>query len=284
MSSLRFAVIGNPVSQSKSPAMHAAAYRALGMSCTYEAIRTRDEELRGVVERVRTGDLAGVNVTVPHKARVLELVDDVEPSALAVRAANTLVREGRRVVAHNTDVPAIEEELLAQGARAKGSHALVLGTGATARSAIHALARLGASRITVRGRAVRSGDTAVLRAELARAAFGGSTELHLEPFEASPQADREMMVVVQATSLGMPGGDDGRFAAMAVDWPSLPPSATLLDVVYSDAPTAFVVAARARELSVADGRGMLARQGARAFELWTGRPAPVEVMRGALAD
>src|SRR5215472_14330173 len=108
----RFAVLGDPIAHSKSPKMHAAAYRALGLAHVYEAIRATASDLPALVRALRDGAFDGFNVTVPHKQRILELVDRVDASASHVGAANTLVRApGGEIVAHNTDVPALAHEL-----------------------------------------------------------------------------------------------------------------------------------------------------------------------------
>ncbi len=289
----RFAVIGDPVAHSASPRMHGAAYAALGLDCAYEAVRTTEDELPEVLRRLRAGELAGLNVTVPHKRRVLLYVDVVDGSAGGVGAANTLVRmPDGRIVAHNTDVPAMALELreLTPTSRSSGwkdAHALVLGTGATARAAVVVLGRdLGVAEITVRGRA--------LGGSAARDALGGElglllgpaapdVRLRLQPWGPSAATEREVDAVIQATSLGMPGGDPGEPAASTVAWDALPRGAIALDVVYAHGATPFVAAASAHGLGVTDGRGMLARQGALAFELWLARSAPLDVMRASLA-
>lgn len=255
----RFAVIGDPVAHSKSPAMHAAAYRALGLPHTYEAVRVEAGDLPGIVQALREGVYDGLNVTVPHKQRVLSLVDEVNPSAAGAGAANTLVvAEGGRIVAHNTDAPALAAELLALAGRRdlRGVHALVLGSGGAARAARTALVHLGA---TVEVRARANGNLAP-----------------------SAEAETTTLVVVQATSAGMTGADRGEPVADAVAWDALPADAVALDVVYAPPETPFLRAAAARGLRRTNGLGMLARQGALAFELWLGVPAPVAVMRAAL--
>jgi shikimate dehydrogenase len=239
--------------------MHAAAFAALGVPHTYEALRVGEAELADVVQALRAGRFDGLNVTVPHKRRVLDLADDVEGSALVAGAANTLVRTpAGRVVAHNTDAPALAAELeaLAAGRDLRGARALVLGSGGAARAARVALESLGAA-VAVRSRA--SGD--------------------LVP---SPDEEARTAVVVQATSAGMQGADAGDGVAASVAWGALPPDAVALDVVYAPAETPFLRAARARGLRAANGLGMLARQGALALELWLGVPAPVAAMRAAL--
>lgn len=264
---MRFAVIGDPVAHSRSPAMHAAAYRALGLPHTYEAVRVSAEELPRIVQALRDGAFDGLNVTVPHKQRVLALVDEIAPDAAAIGAANTLVRAGGRVVAHNTDTPALAAELLVllEQSGPPDVRALVLGSGGAARAAVAALERhLGVTDVVVRARSARPGLPAP------------------QPWLPSPESEAKTRIVVQATSAGMHGADPGETVASAVAWDALPPDAVALDVVYAPPETPFLRAARARGLRCANGLGMLARQGALAFELWLGAAAPLGVMRAEL--
>ena len=261
----RFALLGDPVAHSKSARMHAAAYRALGLDCTYEAIRATPADLAALVRALREGSYDGFNVTIPHKRRILEHVDAVDPSAESVGAANTLVRaKDGTVVAHNTDVPALAAELARLAPERtkdewRGSKAIVLGAGGAAASAISALEdELGVRAVVVRGR---------------RGA---------EPLTPS-ELDEGVLTIVQATSAGMDGADPGEVVANAVEWSALPAGAIALDVVYAPRETPFLRAAAAHGVRSANGLGMLARQGALAFELWLGVPAPYDAMLGALA-
>ena len=286
---LRFGVVGWPVAHSRSPAMHEAAYRALGMPHTYEKLETSEAALAGRVASLRSGLYAGLNVTIPHKTRVLSLVDEIDASAVATGAANTLVRTAAGGVrAYNTDAPALEAELAglaglaalagapgAPGALFAGRRAIVLGTGGAARAAIFALGRLGVARVHVRGRSRRE--------ELAAILPPGAVVL--EELAAPPAEASDLVAIVQATSAGM--GQEGaneRSVSEAVAWSSVPPTAVAYDVVYaSSAPeTAFVARARAAGLAASGGLGMLVRQGALAFELWLGVEAPLSTMRAAL--
>lgn len=288
-----FGVVGDPIAHSKSPAMHAAAYAALGLPHVYERIRASADELAGLVQLLREGRYDGLNITVPHKRSVLAHVDAVDPSATLVGAANTLVRRfDGRVVAHNTDVPALAEELCRltpEVWRRDGwhaTHALVLGTGATARSAVIALARdLSAAQITIRGRSFedeckRDVFHAEMRERLSVA--GATSAIYLEPWLASATTEPRVTAIVQATSAGMDGADPGEAAVQAVEWSALPASAVALDVVYAPPVTPFLRAAERHRLRSGNGLGMLARQGAIAFELWLRVPAPFEAMLAAL--
>ena len=282
----RFARLGDPVAHSKSPAMHAAAYRALHLPHTYEAIRATPEALEKHVQSLRDGVFDGFNVTVPHKRRILEHVDAVDPSASGVGAANTLVRrDDGKIVAHNTDVPALAGEVKRLAIERKSSdwqkaRALVLGSGGAARSAVVALAEhVGVAEIIVR---VRRPETFEAEMRTLLAARKSRTSLVVEPWTASPDRERTIDAIVQCTSAGMDGAEPGRATADVIAWSDLPPRAVALEIIYAPPQTPFLLAAAAHGVRTANGFGMLAWQGALAFELWLGVPAPFNAMLAAL--
>jgi len=256
--------------------MHAAAYRALGLPHAYERIETSENELPDRIAALREGRYAGFNVTIPHKVRVLGLVDEIDDAAKKIGAANTLVRTAdAKIRAYNTDAPALTEELAALAGgreRLRGKSALILGTGGAARAAQIALEELGASRIIVRGR---------------------SQDLGAVPLEAPANEPADLGAIVQCTSCGMDGAAPGTIVANAVAWDTVPSDAIALDVVYAPHPvgyhearpvTPFLERAASRGLAHAHGLGMLARQGALAFQLWLGIEAPLEAMREELTS
>ncbi len=188
---------------------------------------------------------------------------------LASRAPrNTLVLAGDgRVVAYNTDAPALAAELsalVASGHRVADLRALVLGSGGAARAARTALTDLlGLRDVVARARSPREGA---------------------QPWLPSPESEATTRLVVQATSAGMTGADPGEAVAGVVAWDALPADAAALDVVYAPPDTPFLQLARARGLRCANGLGMLARQGALALQLWLGEEPPLDAMRAALED
>lgn len=261
MKSLRFALLGNPVAHSKSPQMHAAAFREMGLPHTYEAIRVTADEVPAFVQALREGTFAGLSVTVPHKLLAAKLAD--EAHVFGTGAANTLVRTGGgRIVAHNTDVTALRAELETFGPRE--GRALVLGSGGAARAAVAALGLLGVKDVAVRART--------------------PGPLVTQPWKPSRESESRTRLVVQATTAGMKGGPPGDVSADVVAWDALPSDAGVLDVVYALRETPFLSAAARRGLSRRNGLGMLARQGAAALELWLGRPAPLAAMLAALEE
>ncbi len=291
MSALRFAVLGDPIAHSKSPRMHAAGFAALGMPHQYEARRVEAKDLPAAMEQLRRGLFDGYNVTIPHKQAVLALVDEVDEGAAMVGAANTITRNAKgRLKAYNTDVTAVAEELrnLAPEASFAGGVAIILGAGGAARSAVVALARdLSARHIELRARAFATDADAGerLSADLHErlGKLGLTANVTCRPLAPS-EVDTRATCIIQATSAGMQGADAGNEIATAVGWNDVPVSAVAFDVVYNPPRTPFLTAAEDAGIRATNGLGMLARQGALAFELWLGRSAPYNAMLSALID
>ncbi len=277
MSLRRFVLVGHPVAHSVSPAMHAAAYRELGVDARYETLDVPDEAaLRRVVEALRSGDLAGANVTVPWKRVACALADDVDESALATRAANVLATVGGRVVAFNTDVAALADELCA--AEFEGE-ALVLGAGGAGLAAVAACSAAGALRIAVATRSLAPG--AASEASRALTSLGAVIARWPEPGDVVDVDTANLRLVVQATSAGMLGGAPGEDVARVVPWARLDRATLGMDLVYNPPLTPFLQAAVARGLRTVGGVGMLVGQAARAIEIWLGASPSVLTLRGA---
>jgi shikimate dehydrogenase len=289
---LRFALIGNPVAQSKSPMMHHAAFEAMGLPHTYEALRVQASELETHMKALRKGTWNGFNVTIPHKQAVLRLVDEVDAIAAMIGAANTITRseDGKILRAYNTDVPALGEELidLAGSAPANGC-AIVLGSGGAARCAVAAaVLYMGVREVHVRARSFE-GDAEHGRRfarELSEAMNTVGKQLHIvaEPLARTAEqgVEARCTCIIQATSAGMVGAEAGDAIAEAIDWQALTPSCVALDVVYNPPSTPFLRAAESAGIRSKSGIGMLARQGALALEQWLGRPPPFNAMLAAL--
>lgn len=266
-------VIGRPVHHSLSPVIHNAAFTALGLDWRYDAYDVGEDEVADFVARAAADGFGGLNVTMPDKAAAATSVDQLSPDALALGAVNTIVFERSegaptRTVGHNTDGPGFLDALAAEAPAldVEGCRAAVLGAGGAARAVVLALARAGAREIVVINR-TRS------RA-LAAIALGGDAARLGEPGDVAA-AD----LVVNATPLGM-----GADARLPIDAELLDPHQVVHDLVYWPAETPLVRAARARGAHAVNGLGMLVHQAARSFGLWTGRTAPVEVMRAAVED
>jgi shikimate dehydrogenase len=292
-----FVLIGHPVGHSLSPAIHHAAYAELGLAGhRYIAIDCPDEaSVREQVERLRRGEIAGANVTVPWKRLALSLADRVDPSARETGAVNVLSAQegphdergdgrssGRSILARNTDVPALALEL-SSGAPSPRA-AVIIGNGGAALAAVSACKRLGVPSIGVTARRFRGAEPSSWEGAEAFRTLG-ATPLAWPggPAEEGPlrRAFSACDLVVQTTSDGMHGASDGTTVRDVVPWDALGPSTFAYDVVYNPAVTPFVAAARARGLRAESGLGMLVGQAALAIEVWLGARPPEGPLRRA---
>jgi shikimate dehydrogenase len=244
-------LLGHHIGYSASPAMHNAAFAACGMDARYELADIDAAELPAAVERLREPGSMGANVTRPHKLAACDLVDALAPEVERLGAANTIVRDGSRLVARNTDLDAIRAEIgaLARLRRGRFERALVLGAGGAAKAVLAALDDLGCEVVTT----------------ITRASWGELAQ-HIG------QVD----LLVNATPVGTGSPESPVPAAL------LRPDLAVLDLVYRPSPTRLVRDACVAGGVARDGAGMLLRQAAASFELWTGRQAPLELMRDAL--
>jgi shikimate dehydrogenase len=274
MSTKVYGIVGYPVSHSRSPAMQEAAFRALGLDARYVPFPVAPGDLRAAIAGLRALGIAGANVTVPHKEAVIACLDEVEPAARAMGAVNTLVRDGARWIGTNTDAAGLARSLDEAGAPV-GDRLIVLGAGGAARAAVVGLGPR-AKEIAIAARRPEQAESLVQ----ALAPLVPHARLSAIAMHASTEAFAEADTVVQATSATLGEGADAFVAQLPLD--ALPSRATVVDLVYVPRRTALLRAADARGLRTVEGVGMLVHQGALAFERWTGRAAPIEVMREAL--
>jgi shikimate dehydrogenase len=273
-------LIGWPTGHSVSPAMHNAAFAALGMDWRYVPLPVttdRPEAIGEAVRGVRALGLAGVNVTVPHKQAVMPHLDELSPAAAAIGAVNTIiVTTDGRLLGDNTDAPGFVADLRDHGAEPQGCHCLVLGAGGSARAIVYGLAQARAARVTIANR------TLLRATELAAALQPSFLDCRIDvcdlPDDLADVA-RSADLVINCTSLGMSPNVDG------LPWDAALPfhgGQTVYDLVYNPRETRLLRKATADGARAIGGIGMLIWQGAIAFERWTGLMPPVEIMRQAI--
>jgi shikimate dehydrogenase len=271
----RVVLIGHPVAHSLSGAMQQAAFDHVGIDARYELWDRAPIALGDTIVELRTDDFLGANVTIPHKERVVPMVDKLTEEGHATGAVNTLTKEGRKLVGHNTDVPGFKVALDQLVGRQKMPRtAIVLGAGGGARAVVYGLIREGFQRVIVFNRHLHRAEGLVKH-------FGRSAahmELRAMPWhESIIEAElAKTKVLVNATSIGLQREESPVPAEI------LHPELLVLDLIYSK--TRLLSDAAAAGCATADGETMLLHQGAAAFHLWTGQPAPLEVMGAALAD
>jgi shikimate dehydrogenase len=250
-----------------SPAIQQSAFDALDIRARYELWPTPAVELPARVGGLRAPGVLGANVTVPHKVAVMELLDQVTALARRAGAVNTVVNRDGRLLGDNTDIHGFAAALSEACSDAAGRAALILGAGGAARAVVLALAEVGVAAVAIANRNLE-------RAARLAADLGPLAPRVVVPDDAALAVELgRAMLLVNATSVGWhPGEAPLRLALLE----ALPAGALVADLTYRD--TDLLAAARDRGLATLDGLPMLVHQGARAFELWTGRPAPRATM------
>jgi shikimate dehydrogenase len=261
-------VLGYPVRHSLSPAMHNAAFRAVGLNWVYLAFEVSPDALPQAIAGMRGLRIQGLNLTIPHKEAVMPLLDALTDAAQQVGAVNTLFWEDGRLVGGNTDAEGFLRALHEGGVEPLRQTVLILGAGGAARAVAYALHNQHCRLII----ANRTPERAEVLAQGFNAVPVPMTADALRPL--LPQVDG----VVNCTTLGMAPDTD---SSPPIGWDALPDTAWACDLVYRPLRTRFLQEAERRGLRTIDGLGMLVHQGALAFERWTGQTAPVATMRQA---
>jgi shikimate dehydrogenase len=273
-----FALLGHPVGHSLSPAMHNAAFKALGLHAHYSLIDVAPGDIPRTLDELRQKQYGGVNVTIPHKEaayRFLAARHALSDSAQVLRSVNTVVfRPDGTLLGDNTDAPGFLDALKESfRATPRGKRILLLGCGGAGRAVALTCAMQGAASLLVAD--VHLPTRRRLLLALRKAAPG--LPVAGVSLDRAGTAARDCDLIIHATPVGMKPGD-----------PSLlPPDAfrkgqLVFDLIYNPAETPLLAAARAAGARTANGLGMLLHQGVRAFHRWTGRKPPVAVMRAAL--
>ena len=274
-------LIGWPVGHSRSPAMHNAAFAALGLDWCYVPLPVNPEPASRVgdaVRGLRALGLAGANVTVPHKQAVIPYLDELSPAAQAIGAVTTIVvHPDGQLTGDNTDAPGFIADLRDHGIEPADRRALVLGAGGSARAVVYGLAEAGAATVTIANRTVARANELIadLQPRLPACPLH-SCALPDDLPTVAARAD----IVINCTSLGMTPYVDG------LPWlPDLPFRAdqACYDLVYNPRDTRLMQQARAGGAHTVGGIGMLVWQGAVAFARWTGVTPPVDIMRQAIS-
>jgi len=264
-----YGVIGDPIKQSKSPIMLNRAFQESGINAVYTAFHITNESLADFIKGVRVMGIGGVNVTIPHKLQVMDLLDEIDADAIALGAVNTIVNRDGRLIGYNTDgigyVRSLKEEAISDIA---GKSIVVVGAGGAARGIIYALLKEKPSKVTIINRSVANAE---------QLAVSLTSEI---PIQVAGQDQLEACcgeadIVINTTSVGMyPHMDE---TPIRGEW--LKSSAVASDLIYNPLETKFLQQAKQYGCTIHGGLGMFIYQGAFAFEYWTGKQAPVLAMR-----
>jgi shikimate dehydrogenase len=268
-----FLLLGDPVEGSLSPVIHNAAFKKLNLDCVYVAVKVPTKHLTDVINGAKALRVSGFNVTIPHKVAVLDLLDELDESAAAVGAVNTVVNKGGKLIGYNTDGRGALKALQSEIGRVLGKRVLLLGAGGAARAIVFALAEAGAE-VTIANRTLRKGESLASRIheKLGRDIPVISLEKRTLK-EAISAAD----ILINATSVGMYPHHDKTLVTAEM----LHSDLVVNDIVYKPLRTKLLREAEKVGAKTVDGLGMLINQAALSFKIWTGKNPPIKAMRDA---
>ena len=269
-----FGIIGNPVGHSLSPAMHNAAFKHLCINAVYLAFKVEQKDLRHAIDSIRALGIGGVNVTIPHKEAAVKSLDYLGYEAKMIGAVNTIVNKKGRLLGYNTDaygfIKALKEDLRFDPRK---KTVFIIGAGGAAKAAVFSLAMAGARRVILTDKIDERAMELACEAEL-------RTSCECLCLKTNSKGIKDLILnsqlLVNATPVGMKGSDP-----VVIDPSFLHKGLCVFDLVYNR-DTRLIKISRWKAIKAAGGLNMLLHQGARAFELWTGKRAPIEVMRRAI--
>jgi shikimate dehydrogenase len=278
------AVYGDPVEHSLSPAMHNAAYAALGLDCAYAAFHVTPERLRDAIRAIPALGILGVNLTVPHKERALRMMAHLSDEARLLAAVNCVINRAGELHGDNTDARGLEADLRENRVELNGRTAIIVGAGGAAPAAVLACIRMGAGRVVICNRTVERANRLAQRfARYVARRGGGRPRETIEARGLSALTDSATAaaaaLIVNATPMGL---KTGGFAPLAYE--ATAADCMFYDMVYAREPTPFLAPALALGRRALDGAGMLANQGELAFELFNGAKPPAGLMRRTLME
>lgn len=267
-------IFGDPIAHTRSPAMQNAAFRTLKLPYIYVPFLVHPTDLSKAVQAIRAYHLLGVNVTVPHKERIVRYLDDLSPEARLCGAVNTVVNRDGTLFGDNTDGRGFLASLEEHGLSPHGREVILVGAGGSTRAVLVSLIRAGSARIIIANRTVAKAQTLVR----AYCTLGETTleAVTLDQLE-DPVLLGRAALIVNCTSVGLHGE-----AFLPLAFHATPRQCLFYDLLYRPEHTSFLRQANEARRSTIDGRHMLLHQGALAFSLWTAQPAPLAVMKQAL--
>jgi shikimate dehydrogenase len=267
-SSKTYCIIGDPIHHSLSPAMQNAAFAALGLNCTYIAFRVPTGELKESIESLRSINIAGFNVTVPHKREVIKYLDELDPTAKKAAAVNTVNNIEGIFRGYNTDIYGFIEPLHKRLVDFRGMQVLLLGSGGAARAVVAALAQEdGITKVVIANREMQQAN------ELANMGTSLGLTCKVLPLDRAQDVSSISDLIVNATPLGMNNEPS------VIDYQHINKGSIVYDIVYRPVVTDLIENAKYAQASVVYGYEMLIEQGAKAFEIWTGLPSPRDAMK-----
>src|ERR1051326_2466667 len=262
-----YALIGDPIDHSFSPALHNTAFLFSSLDCTYIAYRIPKGELEYGVESLKKINIAGFNVTIPHKVDMMKFLDDPDNECKLVGATNTVVNENGRLRGYNTDVEGFLDPIKKRKIDSKDSDVLLIGAGGAARAIIAGFSKEKVRRITITNRTRERAE------ELIRFAHSIGLESNYIDLQSAGEVTDKYKFVVNATSVGLKG------IGCPISTKKITRDSIVYDIVYVPVETPLIEQSKNQGAAIIYGWEMLLAQAMKSFEIWTGKPAPYEAMK-----
>lgn len=282
----KLGIIGYPLGHTLSPLMHNAALKELGLDGDYGVYETHPDNLKEQLDYFRNNDFRGFNVTIPHKVSIMKYLDEIDVSAQTVGAVNTVLIKDGKLIGYNTDAVGFSNGIPeALRLNLKDKKAVVLGAGGAARAILLGLIELEVAQITVLARNIEKANELIkpFAEKYPNIKFSVNTLnliCHPELVSVSNKFDlSNTQILVNTTPLGMEGKFEGISPVDEIAIKSMPKDAIVYDIVYKPDMTELLKIAVDNDLAIIKGIEMLVLQGAKAFEILTGKLAPIDTMR-----
>lgn len=262
-----YAVIGDPIDHSLSPALHNPAFAFLRLDCTYIAYRIPKGELDDGIKDLKKIGIAGFNVTIPHKIDMMRLLDEADDECKTVGATNTVVNTDGYLKGYNTDVDGFLDPIRKRKIDCKGCNVLLIGAGGAARAVIAGFAKEKIGKITITNRTREKAE------ELVK--FAKQLGLESEYLDLTSAGDKagDFRFIVNATSVGLKG------IGCPISTKNITKDSIVYDIVYMPVETPLIQQSKEKRATIIYGWEMLLAQAMKSFEIWTGKPAPYEAMK-----
>lgn len=270
-----FGLFANPVGHSLSPLMHNTAFRHLGIRAFYHAFEVKADQLAQAVDAVRILQLKGINISIPHKERIIPFLDEVDTEARLIGAVNTVINQDQKLIGYNTDGIGYVESLIREtDVQLESSRIMIIGAGGAAKAIGVYLLKYGCPSLTVVNRTLSRAQELVEQLSLYAEQQPTQIQLHACTLKQANQELNAYDVIINTTPCGMwPNVEEQPLQLEGMNTDTI-----VSDIVYNPLKTRFLKDAEQRGATIHGGVGMFVQQGAAAFELFTGHRAPVDVM------
>ena len=271
-------IIGNPIKQSLSPIMHNAALKKLGLEneYRYESLKIDNDGLESFIKKIRLGKIHGASVTIPFKESILQYADIITNEADQIQAGNTIYKKKGKVVVHNTDGYGLLKSLMESDVKIKDKNVLILGAGGAAKAILISLITKRIKDVYLINRTI---ERAGIISNIIKNEF--NKEISIGSYDSLSDYMSNVNIIINTTSVGMKGiSEDISLIPSSLIHKNL----IIIDIVYNPVKTKLLIEAEKKGAKIINGIGMLVYQGAEQFEIFTGKKAPISVMKQAVSE